>query len=266
MRPCQWPVANMHAEPRGDCEVVSQVVYATNVEVLDQNGDWMKVRTPDQYEGWVREDALAEVPQIRIMIATQMTRVKNLFAHVYRASDLSAGPPIMTLPYGVPVEVVTSVNDRWVMVWLVDGRWVYMQRGDLDFDPQVLTLDEALTVGCSFEGLPYTWGGVSTFGFDCSGLVQMLYGMTGIQLPRDARQQIAMEGMTPIQLAELQRGDFIFFGYGDGRTTHVALYLGNNQFLHASARSGNPIVQMSDLTDPKWRQIYPDWSPARLIR
>jgi cell wall-associated NlpC family hydrolase len=259
VRTCQRPVVNMHAQPTRLCEVVSQVCYATPVEVLAEENGWTLIQTPDQYQGWVWDRTLHRTPEVSILPITTTARVKHLFAHVYREPDITTCAPLMTLPYGVAVEVLSDVSPRWLMVQLVDGTNAYVQRGDLELAPVPLTLVQMLSESRQFVGLPYTWGGTSSFGFDCSGLVQMLYGLMGIQLPRDAKLQWAMEGMTPVALEQLVPGDFIFFNFTTSSGTkgyHVGLYLGDNQFLHACARGGNPIVQIGDVTDPVWSQLY----------
>jgi Cell wall-associated hydrolases (invasion-associated proteins) len=63
-----------------------------------------------------------------------------------------------------------------------------------------------------FLELPYTWGGRSSFGYDCSGFVQMLYRQMGIFIPRDAIDQMHWEKFTPIPIEEAQLGDLYFLG------------------------------------------------------
>jgi cell wall-associated NlpC family hydrolase len=78
-----------------------------------------------------------------------------------------------------------------------------------------------------FIGVPYLWGGVSPFGFDCSGYVQRLFHYCGIQIPRDTAQQIGV-GEKIEHIEELQFGDLIFF------PRHVGLYLGEGVIIHSS--------------------------------
>ncbi|MCP5492677.1 MAG: C40 family peptidase [Chlamydiales bacterium] len=87
-----------------------------------------------------------------------------------------------------------------------------------------------------FLGLLYIWGGRSSFGYDCSGFVQMLYSQIGIKLQRDAKQQILDSRLQSIKIDELKLGDLIFFGKSDQRIMHVGMYIGNEQFIHATAR------------------------------
>ena len=100
--------------------------------------------------------------------------------------------------------------------------------------------DRLVSRAMNYLGTPYRYGGISPkTGFDCSGFVYYLYGAVfGQRIPR-MPHDMAREG-TPVARADLKRGDIVFFGYG-GTFTHVGIYAGNGQFVHATHR-GSPVM------------------------
>jgi cell wall-associated NlpC family hydrolase len=98
----------------------------------------------------------------------------------------------------------------------------------------------------SFLGAPYLWGGMTTRGIDCSGLVHMAYRRLGRLVPRDADQQ--EEAGEAVAEADLRPGDLVT--YGDDEATHIAFWLGDGRILHATAREGaNAVVEEPEPDD-----------------
>ena len=96
--------------------------------------------------------------------------------------------------------------------------------------------NELVETAARFKGTPYRWGGTSArSGFDCSGLTQVVYQLNGLDLPRTSRQQ--WSAGKPIRRRELSPGDLVFFATSGGRrVSHVGIYTGNGNFLHAPGR------------------------------
>lgn len=93
-----------------------------------------------------------------------------------------------------------------------------------------------INYGAKFTGTPYVWGGTTPRGFDCSGFTSYVYkNAKGKSIPRTSGAQYA--GAKKISKSQLKAGDLVFFSVGSNRITHVALYAGNGQLLHAAGNS-----------------------------
>jgi cell wall-associated NlpC family hydrolase len=104
-----------------------------------------------------------------------------------------------------------------------------------------------------FLGVPYRWGGENKNGFDCSGLTMVSYRLNGLNLPRNSRMQFKAGRWVP--KADLRQGDLVFFATkGGNRVTHVGMYAGKGQFIHAP-RTGKT-VRYADLSNSFWKKTY----------
>ena len=130
------------------------------------------------------------------------------------------------------------------------------------FRPREPLLQNILITANHMMGRPYLWGGTSGKGMDCSGFTKTVYYLNGLELPRDASQQVqvGVEIETDTSLRNLVPGDFIFFGHAKNRMTqkekitHVAMYLGDGKIIHASDR-----IQIESL-----KRGDPDFTERRL--
>jgi len=260
------PVAVMREKPEDDSRVVSQAIFSEEVKLLEERGEWVKIESAvDNYQGWAKKEKLATIE----MIPEKTVMIARPAVHVYSQMDTEWGP-ILTLPFESRLELLEELpqsDNRWLKVRLLDGRIAYVQRGDCSFAREKLTTDEMIKLSMRFLGLPYTWGGRSSFGYDCSGFVQMLYRQMGIFIPRDSKDQYTWKGFQAVAFDKLQPGDLIFWGKSEQQINHVGLYIGNNKFIHTIATVEKmPYLRISDLDDPAWRALATNSHPFRQAR
>ena len=108
-----------------------------------------------------------------------------------------------------------------------------------------------IATGKKYIGVPYVWGGSTPSGFDCSGFTQYVFRQHGIQLPRTSAQQYSVG--TWVAKSNLRPGDLVFFNTSGSGVSHLGIYLGNGDFLHASSSKG---VMISQLSNSYWAPRY----------
>ena len=264
------PVANMYSRPTEKADVVSQAIYGSNVKLLESRGEWSRIETADHYRGWTPSRYL------RIILtgngyatAGPTVQVESLFANIYAEPDVTKHKPVVTIPFEAKLEVVPGdpkgsgkgtskgteeSHEGWLHVRLAGQTLAWIQASDVVAEPKPLTIQESIELAKRFLGLPYLWGGRSSYGFDCAGFTQMLVRARGINMPRDADQQAAWKGVARIERKNLQAGDLLFFGSSEKQITHTGMYIGDGQFIHDTT-SGHPIVQISRLDDEPWTHL-----------
>jgi len=261
------PVTNMYSHPSDQSDVVSQAIYGSNVTLLTARGEWCRIQTADHYKGWVPSRTLRLVQSgAGYATAGVVVQVKSLFANLYREADVTRHKPMLTIPFESRLEVIPEEageekktaekgsHEGWLQVRLPDKRSAWVQSSDVVTDARPLSIPESIELAKRFLGLPYLWGGSSSFGFDCSGFTQMLMRARDVNIPRDADQQAAWTGLVAVERSEIQPGDLLFFGSSPRQITHTGMYIGDGQFIHDSTH-GHPVVQISRLDEEPWTHL-----------
>src|ERR1700736_255529 len=254
------PVENMFSGPSDQTDVVSQAIYGSNVTLLTARGEWSRIQTADHYKGWVPSRHLRLIQNgAGYATSGEVVQVASLFANIYREPDITRHKPVLTVPFEARLEVMQAQDaadakkaeakgspEGWMQVRLPDKRSEWIQAGDVVAAPKLLSIPESIELAKRFLGIPYLWGGSSSFGYDCSGFTQMLLRARGIVMPRHADKQAAWSGAVPVDRKDLQPGDLLFFGASSKNITHTGMYIGDGQFIHDTT-TGHPAVQISRL-------------------
>ncbi len=215
----------------------SEALLGERVRVTAVSGTWAHVVIPDQptprdrrgYPGWVPARQLTQHPQATSdLVATVVRRTTWL-----RTDDARAAK-VVELSFGSDLPV-RGTRGSWVRVTTplgavrrVAAAAVSVHRpGTAALAPTRASLVRTARL---FTGLSYLWGGLSGFGFDCSGLMWADYRTHGLLLPRDAAPQ-SRRG-TPITRPELRKGDLIFYAT-QGQVHHVTMYAGAGRMVES---------------------------------
>ena len=209
-------IAPLRQEPRHDAPLLTEALGGERVTIYETSEEgwaWGQLNS-DGYVGWLPAAALlAPGPAPTHKVAALRTLV-------FPGPSIKL-PPTEALPLGAQTAIAWEEGD-----FAVTEAGGYLPKRHLV--PLAHTEPDFVAVAERFVGVPYLWGGKSSLGIDCSGLVQVGLTACGVKCPRDSDMQEAAVGK-PANLAGLQRGDLIFW------KGHVAIALGRNSMIHANA-------------------------------
>jgi cell wall-associated NlpC family hydrolase len=241
------PIAPLHGEPRIASQMISQQLAGHRLSVLDEEGDWVCVRGADDYEGWMHSGFIARSPMPSARKSRATPRIS--LGCATRPSDGSRGPG-----RALPLRAILAPDETPTSGEAIDAD---------ERTRRFPATPDAIIASAQrfFEGTSYLWGGVTPWGADCSGLVQSVFALHGLQLPRDAWQQAERGTDAGGDIGELRAADLLFFSdRDDGRPTHVGIALGAAGMVHlALGRGGYAIERMGERNDPyveKLRQRF----------
>jgi SH3-like domain-containing protein len=239
-------VINLRKEPDHTSELVSQAKLGTPVLILKNKNSWVQIQTPDNYISWTEVSSLKLLNKMEMKAWNNSDRVIYLVNSGWLHDNPSDNSGVEGDLVGGCIMKKTGELKGYFSVELPDGRTGFVERQKvMNFDDWKLvtrcTEESICSVAKTFLGLPYLWGGSSAKAVDCSGFVQSVYFMNGLILQRDASLQALHGSIVDISngYSRLEKGDLLFFGSkvnGKQHVTHVAIYLGNMEYINSSGR------------------------------
>jgi hypothetical protein len=216
--------APLHAEADKSSEMVSEMLFGETLEIKSEHGEWMYVRTlRDQYEGFLHRHHITH------LLLDPTHQICALQTHVYKTPDYKK-PPLTALPFLARVTLMDEAEQKG-FTEMVGGGWV----ASLHLEDITARHPDFTETALRFIGTPYLWGGRTSRGLDCSGLVQTALLAAGIPCPRDTKDQIHLGRSSP--RGSLQRGDLAFF------ERHVGIMVDDQNILNATARTMDTRVE-----------------------
>ena len=231
----------------------TQALMGSVVEILDQDGYWLKIRTSEPaYTAWTNEMGIVEMDEAQLRVYMEAPKyictadISKVYCEPSEGSERVSDLVLCDI-LRVWIEDGKAVKKRQFLgVVLPSGKTGYVHKGDVeDFarwaKEASATPDNIVSTALRFVGVPYMWGGASPKNLDCSGLSRTVFLANGVLLPRNSSQQVRtgeevdVSGVPEGDFSALQEGDLLFFGNVETRrVTHVAIYIGDGRIVHAS--------------------------------
>lgn len=239
----EWLEALTYMERLALCNenrVQTQLLYGEPVLVEEIEGEWAKIIAVWQpskkdsrgYPGWV---PLAQLKKSEQLNSIGVVRVPSIKAQLWDMKE----KPLLIVPFNTTLPVV-SEEAPYFKVQAPHGEALLLKK-DADFAVSIeeypkLLAEEAVALGELYLDLPYLWGGMSPYGYDCSGFSYNMLKACGYLIPRDASDQARSgEEISISDPSSWKKGDLLFFANdeGTGPVRHVGFYYGNGQLLHS---------------------------------
>lgn len=221
---CFLSLVALRSKPAETAEMVNQLLFGDMCELIEQQGTWLYVRTlHDNYTGWCHQKQLTLLSNetLEVLMQSSYELVISPVAIIG-----APGKPPLLLTMGSKLYALSSGG-------YAGPEGTYALTEGLSVSPKPFNASEMIDLAVDWLKAPYLWGGRSPFGVDCSGLIQLLFGLFGIALPRDAREQ-ALQGQLVSLVEESRAGDVAFFDNEEGNIVHAGLIAGTGSIIHAS--------------------------------
>jgi len=225
------PVLPVRVSPAEQAEMCTQLLFGEFFTILENTEKWCFIHNGnDHYKGWIDKKMITYIDEKEFYSFSSHAHVQ-IFKPVAECFIHNKNEPII-LPAG---SFLHAYDNETGTASIKENTYAIPTDAIMKRASQPASGNLIVSIAKSFLNAPYLWGGKTVFGIDCSGLVQVCFGICGIGLPRDANQQ-ALKGELIGFLQEAETGDLAFFENEEGKIIHVGILLNNSTIIHTSGR------------------------------
>jgi beta-lactamase class A len=242
-------VTDLRAEPKFQSERKSQLLFDEPVTIEKAQDGYFLIHQSDGYTGWVDERAIQAVTHenFDIILKRMNYQVVSPICMISPLKKDTKIPPFIF--YSARINLVEKKESRGI---IMTGKNLLAKIAIRDIAPlpdaekTQIRGEIILKEARKFLGTPYLWGGITPFGVDCSGLVQMVYRNLGVNLPRDSKDQRTCG--VKIDIKDIKIGDLLFF------KGHVAIAIDKHRLIHSSLGTGGVSFNSLNPRNPDYRK------------
>lgn len=218
----------------------TQALFGDKVTVLAEQGNWLRVAAKDQYVPYLKAGYPGWVSKRHITYTTKNyddCSIAIVTAKKTTLMNTDQKTKYLEISYATILPVIKEDNQYYHVQTPSAGIKLLKKSESKSYkkysDVPKPTASTIVNEAKRYLNLPYLWAGISSWGYDCSGILYAVFRTHGIMIPRDSFYQAT--GGKAVAKKNLQAGDLVFFAYnnGKGKVYHVGLYIGNGQMLHA---------------------------------
>ena len=253
---------NVRSGPSTSYGITTKLYKGDKVEILETSNGWHKIKASNGKIGWVSGDYIKVSSGSTSQPSTSTTKATVTATSLNVRSGAGTSYSVITkLSKGTVVDVIESASNGWKKIKTSNGTigWVsgsYLANGVVEqtSTPSTNKVQAVIDLAHKQLGKPYVWGAEGPNSFDCSGLIYYVYkNAAGITLPRTSSAQYSAG--VAVSRSNLKAGDLIFSSTdGTGNITHVAIYVGDGQMIHAP-RTGKNVEKVS-INNSYWNKAY----------
>ena len=217
-------VAPVHSGASFTSEMITQGLMFESVFILGEQDNWLNIKMEDGYEGWIHHFYVSENhvnSQNSIIVTARYTPLR-----LQRGKD---GQVMALLSFGTVVPLIEKTSG-YCTIQMINGEEAFIP-AQQEISQQNRSV--IIKLATNLFGVTYLWGGKSSFGYDCSGFVQMVLKTAGIYIKRDSSEQGIDEKLEDISMIDASPGDLVFFSENDC-INHVAFIAGEGKIIHCS--------------------------------